>query len=587
MTGRLQRQDAGRQAAAAASSSRSPTASGCVRGGFPIKTMNVYFVRDGDGVLMFDAGIKAMTNARRRGRRASSAGITRDRARPRPRRPPRRGAGARRAGLLPPGRQGRRRGRRRRALLRLSSASTRSARVLLPRLLPVWDGGPVQIAGTLAEGDDVAGFKVVHLPGHAPGLIGAVARVRPPGADQRLLLHARPADRAQGPAARPARRRSTRTPSRRGRRSASSRRWSRASAWPGHADPLTRRREGPAAEGRGDRPSGGRWWAGGRAGGADGAAAGAGGRVRRPRTASSARAARRADAAHAARRTPSVLAGSPLTQEDAWQRAVEFLFERLAVRWTISGVATEGQKELLLRLRAATPRGAALGPRRAARALRGVVPRRGGAVSRRRAGAELARPRPMSHALPADDAAAVAEFLDPAPFADLLAGYCLDVQPGQQVVVRSTTLAAPLLLELQRAILERDAWPTFRVELPGESAGFYAHARRPPARRLRRPRDGAGQEARRRARDPGPGRPARAGRRRPGADRARRPRAPPGARGDAEEALVLDAVADGRRRGAGRHAARGVRAFVRTRDCSSTSPTRSRPGAGCAPSRPR
>jgi glyoxylase-like metal-dependent hydrolase (beta-lactamase superfamily II)/ketosteroid isomerase-like protein len=34
-----------------------------------------------------------------------------------------------------------------------------------------WDGGPVKIAGTVEEGDDVAGFKVVHLPGHAPGLI--------------------------------------------------------------------------------------------------------------------------------------------------------------------------------------------------------------------------------------------------------------------------------------------------------------------------------------------------------------------------------------------------------------------------------
>jgi glyoxylase-like metal-dependent hydrolase (beta-lactamase superfamily II) len=30
----------------------------------------------------------------------------------------------------------------------------------------------VQVAGTLDEGDDVAGFKVIHLPGHAPGLIG-------------------------------------------------------------------------------------------------------------------------------------------------------------------------------------------------------------------------------------------------------------------------------------------------------------------------------------------------------------------------------------------------------------------------------
>lgn len=49
-----------------------------------------------------------------------------------------------------------------------------------------------------------------------------------------------------------------------------------------------------------------------------------------------------------------VLHGNTLSQEDAWHRAVEFLFERLAVRWTISDVATEGQKELLLRLRAAS-----------------------------------------------------------------------------------------------------------------------------------------------------------------------------------------------------------------------------------------
>ena len=35
-----------------------------------------------------------------------------------------------------------------------------------------WDGGPVEIAGTVAEGEELAGFTVVHLPGHAPGLIG-------------------------------------------------------------------------------------------------------------------------------------------------------------------------------------------------------------------------------------------------------------------------------------------------------------------------------------------------------------------------------------------------------------------------------
>ena len=51
----------------------------------------------------------------------------------------------------------------------------------------------------------------------------------------------------------------------------------------------------------------------------------------------------------------ATFAGNPLSQEDAWQRAVEFLFERLAVRWEISGVPTEGQKALLMRYRVASP----------------------------------------------------------------------------------------------------------------------------------------------------------------------------------------------------------------------------------------
>ena len=45
-------------------------------------------------------------------------------------------------------------------------------RLILGRLLPTWDGGAVEIEGTLQEGQEVAGFKVVDLPGHAPGLIG-------------------------------------------------------------------------------------------------------------------------------------------------------------------------------------------------------------------------------------------------------------------------------------------------------------------------------------------------------------------------------------------------------------------------------
>jgi hypothetical protein len=50
----------------------------------------------------------------------------------------------------------------------------------------------------------------------------------------------------------------------------------------------------------------------------------------------------------------ATFSGNLLSQEDAWQRAVEFLFERLAVRWEISGVPTEGQKALLMRFRVAT-----------------------------------------------------------------------------------------------------------------------------------------------------------------------------------------------------------------------------------------
>jgi glyoxylase-like metal-dependent hydrolase (beta-lactamase superfamily II)/predicted ester cyclase len=34
-----------------------------------------------------------------------------------------------------------------------------------------WDGGPVKISQTLSEGDQVAGFEVIHIPGHAPGQV--------------------------------------------------------------------------------------------------------------------------------------------------------------------------------------------------------------------------------------------------------------------------------------------------------------------------------------------------------------------------------------------------------------------------------
>jgi hypothetical protein len=40
--------------------------------------------------------------------------------------------------------------------------------------------------------------------------------------------------------------------------------------------------------------------------------------------------------------------------EDRWQRRLEFLFERLAVRWEVAGLPLEGQRELLGRYRMAS-----------------------------------------------------------------------------------------------------------------------------------------------------------------------------------------------------------------------------------------
>jgi hypothetical protein len=40
--------------------------------------------------------------------------------------------------------------------------------------------------------------------------------------------------------------------------------------------------------------------------------------------------------------------------EDRWQRRVEFLFERLVVRWEVAGLPMEDQRELLGRFRLAS-----------------------------------------------------------------------------------------------------------------------------------------------------------------------------------------------------------------------------------------
>jgi hydroxyacylglutathione hydrolase len=142
-----------------------------VRGGFPAKTMNAYLIEDGDQVTVFDTGIETMGTAlgavcARLGgiKRVVLGHADADH---------RGGAPALNAPVYCHAAE---------VAAAQSSEPLRDywqldklafhGRLLLGRLLRVWDGGAVQIEGTIAEGDDVAGFDVVDLPGHAPGLIG-------------------------------------------------------------------------------------------------------------------------------------------------------------------------------------------------------------------------------------------------------------------------------------------------------------------------------------------------------------------------------------------------------------------------------
>jgi hydroxyacylglutathione hydrolase len=141
--------------------------------GFPARC-NVYFVRetDGDGVVMFDAGARSMVKAIAAAG-AALGGITRvvlghghtDHRGTAPALGapvychPDEVLDAEGSGGFRYWGEG----------LPWLKPPTRQLHVFLHRRF--WDGGPVQIAGTVEEGDDVAGFEVIHLPGHAPGLI--------------------------------------------------------------------------------------------------------------------------------------------------------------------------------------------------------------------------------------------------------------------------------------------------------------------------------------------------------------------------------------------------------------------------------
>ena len=154
-----------------AGSPAEPVADGVwrVRGGVP-REMNVYLIEDdGGGVTVFDAGVQSMVNA------VASAGSALggvNRVVLGHGHPDHRGsAGGLGAPVLcHPADRADAEGDGGRHYF--DTAKLRAyARPVYPHLLALWDGGPVTIAGTVEEGEDVSGFRVVGIPGHAPGMI--------------------------------------------------------------------------------------------------------------------------------------------------------------------------------------------------------------------------------------------------------------------------------------------------------------------------------------------------------------------------------------------------------------------------------
>jgi glyoxylase-like metal-dependent hydrolase (beta-lactamase superfamily II) len=136
------------------------------------KSMNIYFVEDGDGVVQFDAGSKAMVKAARKAAEqlggvkqvvlghahADHRGTAASMGAPVLCHPDEVAEAESNASIAP--------------YMELSELPVAPVRWIYPFLLRRWDGGPVKIDGTISEDEEIAGFRVIHFPGHAPGLIG-------------------------------------------------------------------------------------------------------------------------------------------------------------------------------------------------------------------------------------------------------------------------------------------------------------------------------------------------------------------------------------------------------------------------------
>jgi glyoxylase-like metal-dependent hydrolase (beta-lactamase superfamily II) len=143
-------------------------------GGPPKRTMNVYLLRDGDGFTAYDGGIHGMAGAIKEAARQLGGEVKRmvlghaheDH----------RGAAPDMGVPVLCHPDERRDAERELSVddergMDIGKLESPVIRTLMPRLLKIWDGGPVKIADTVSEGDEIAGFRVVATPGHAPGQI--------------------------------------------------------------------------------------------------------------------------------------------------------------------------------------------------------------------------------------------------------------------------------------------------------------------------------------------------------------------------------------------------------------------------------
>ena len=61
--------------------------------------------------------------------------------------------------------------------------------------------------------------------------------------------------------------------------------------------------------------------------------------------------------------------------------------------------------------------------------------------------------------------------------AKVLVQYSTSVKKGERVLIRASPVSAPLVLALQKEVLNVGAFPVIRVSLPGQSYNFYKHAK--------------------------------------------------------------------------------------------------------------